>query len=427
MSIQNYFVNHAQRVMNETYTLDATYVESANGAYIKDVNGKQYIDLCLGAGTHILGHNKPEVVEAVTKQLEKGSLYIAPNRITCEFAEVLYEITGLEQFIFCNTGSEATMRAMRIARAFTGKKKIAVFSGGWHGGQDNALFDDDYSNLASLGETCFKSSGILEELRELTIMLPYNRGEAFDLIQEHASEIALVMIEPAQGSNPRDDVADFLKQLRRVTTENNVLLCFDEVITGFRVALGGASQYYGINPDLCTYGKTVGGGLPIGIVSGDKSVLDYVSTGENIMPTFFGGTFSANPISVAAGNTVISYLQKNESEVYGQLEHESERLKESINTFCLDNHIPVRMTGFKSIMRLIFTDKEISSRKDREASEMERAKQIQFYKELKNNGIYVGGNGLIFLSKAHDASIINNLIDSFCVTLKKQFAGACYE
>lgn len=423
MNFNNIINNGVQRVINETYTLDATYIKSANGAYIKDVEGKVYIDLALGAGTHILGHNNPFVDNAIINQVKKGTLYIAPNPMTCEFAETLHRATGLEQFIFCNSGAEATMRAMRIARAFTGKKKIALFSGGWHGGQDNALFDDDYSNSSSLGETCFKSSGILEELRSLTIMLPYNSDEAFEIIKEYASEIALVIIEPSQGSNPRDDVKDFLTELRSLTTENEILLCFDEVITGFRISLGGARHYYNIEPDLCTYGKTVGGGLPIGIVTGKTSVLDYVSKGENIMPTFFGGTFSANPLSMVAGNAVVSYLLENESEVYEKLDNQSARLKDQINKFCIAHEIPARMTGFKSMMRLIFTDKVIKSRKEREANEISRDKQLQFYNELKKIGIYVGSNGIIFLSVVHDGIIVDKVIDGFCLALKNQLRG----
>lgn len=423
MSYNDSIIKGTQRVLNETYTLDATYIKSANGAYIEDVNGKVYIDLALGAGTHILGHNNPLVVDAVINQVRRGTLYIAPNLLTCEFAETLYGATGFEQFIFCNSGAEATMRAMRVARAFTGKKKIAVFSGGWHGGQDNALFDDDYSNLNSMGETCFKSSGILEELRNLTIMLPYNSDEAFEIIKKNASELALVIIEPSQGSNPRDDVGDFLKQLREVTAENDVLLCFDEVITGFRMNLGGGSQHYDIVPDLCTYGKTVGGGFPIGIVTGRKVVLDYVSKGKDIMPTFFGGTFSANPLSMAAGNAVVSYLQQDETEIYGKLDKQSARLKDHINKFCIEHDIPVRMMGVKSMMRLIFTDKEIKSRKEREVHEISRDKQIRFYQELNKSGIYVGGNGIIFLSVVHESTIVDKVIDGFCLTLKNQLKG----
>jgi len=415
----NELPNFSKMILNEFYTSDATYIESANGAFIKDTNGKEYIDLCLGAGTHILGHSHSVIVDQIDHQIRNGTLYIAPNPIACKFSETLHKATGFDRFIFCSTGADATMRAMRIARAYSGKKKIALFSGGWHGGHDNALFDDDFSSQSDLGKVLFKSSGVLEELRDLTIMLPYNSDKAFEVIKENSSDIALVIVEPSQGSNPRADVAEFLTSLRKITTENDILLCFDEVITGFRVSLGGASQHYKISPDLCTYGKTVGGGLPIGIVAGKKDILDYVSNGKDIMPTFFGGTFSGNPLGMAVGNALVSHLLENELFVYSKLEAQSSRLKEGVNEYCISNDIAARMTGLKSMMRLIFSDKEIRSRKERELYEVDVKKQIDFYNELKRIGIYSGNNGINFVSILHDNEIIDRVIDGFCYALKR--------
>jgi len=229
------------------------------------------------------------------------------------------------------------------------------------------------------------------------------------------------MIEPSQGSNPRDDVEEFLRKLRKVTAENEVLLCFDEVITGFRLSLGGVRELYAITPDLCTYGKTVGGGLPIGIVSGDNSILNYVSNGKEIMPTFFGGTFSANPLSMAVGNAVLSYLLENQELVYPKLRRQSLKIKNEINQFCEENKICAHMSGIESMMRLIFTEKKIHSRKERERNEVSREEQLRFYNELKNLGIYVGSNGIIFLSIAHDDNVVDEVIASFCLALKTQF------
>lgn len=408
----------SERVLNETYVADALYIKSAAGAYIEDSTGKKHIDLCLGAGTHILGHNNPIVKERVLDQLNKGALYIGPNKMTCEFTETLYNVTGRERFIFCNSGAEATMRAMRIARAYTGKNKIALFSGGWHGGQDNALFDDDYSNLNSSGKVCYKSAGITKSLKKSTVMLPYNSDEAINIIKDAAHEIAMVIIEPSQGSNPRDDVGDFLRKLREVTLEYEVLLCFDEVITGFRVGLGGASKHYSITSDLITFGKTVGGGFPIGIVSGKTSILDQVS--NTSLPVFYGGTFSANPLSVVAGNAVVSYLLSNQHEVYDELDHQSARMKNQINQYCIKNSLPVRMLGIKSMMRLVFTDKPIKSRKEREKYEISRAMQLKFYKQLIDCGVYVGSNGIIFISIIHDRDIVDMVIKIFCTVLQEQ-------
>jgi glutamate-1-semialdehyde 2,1-aminomutase len=408
----------SERVLNESYTTNSIYIKSAAGAYLEDSTGKTYIDLCLGAGTHILGHNSSVVKEGLLDQISKGTLYMGPNQKTCEFTETLYNATGRERFVFCNSGAEATMRAMRIARAYTGKNKIALFSGGWHGGQDNALFDDDYLDLNSPGKVCYKSAGLNKDLKKSTLMLPYNSDEAIDIIKNAALEIALVIIEPSQGSNPRDDIGEFLRKLREVTLECEVLLCFDEIITGFRVSMGGASEHYGITPDLITFGKTVGGGLPIGVVSGDKLILDSVS--NNKLPVFYGGTFSANPLSMAAGNSVISYLLANNDVVYTELDFQSSRIKTEVNQFCIKNNISARVVGIKSMLRIIFTDKMIKSRKDRERYEISQYQQVIFYKQLLIQGVYIGNNGIIFISIVHNEEIINAVIRAICDVFEKQ-------
>jgi Glutamate-1-semialdehyde aminotransferase len=235
-------------ILNDNYNkyLRATF---SYGCNIK-INGRWLLDTSMGCGTFILGHSF--TTNKIIEELFKGSLYIVPNYTIDKCGELLKDTTGFNKFVFCNSGSEATLRAIRIARAYTGRDKIAFFEGCWHGTHD--------WNLA------LYSLGIPKEIKDLILLLPFTE-EAFEIIRREKP--ALVMVEPIQSSLPVNR-KEFLTELRKVTNDNGVVLCFDEVISGFRTAIGGASQYYGITPDLVCYGKIVGGGFPIGIVGGNE-------------------------------------------------------------------------------------------------------------------------------------------------------------
>ena len=314
-------------------------MQRASGATITDTDGNTYIDMAMGGGTCILGHANPLVVEAVNKQMCHGSLFAVANPYAEDFAELLGDaIPGCDQFVFASTGSEAILRAIRLARAVTDKKKIGVFSGGWHGSHDQVLVEEDYSRDSENAPAMMpKSAGILDEVLENLVFLPYNTEAAFGLIRDNKDDLAAVMIEPAQGSNPRDDVEGFLRDLRDVTRTSGILLIFDEVITGFRLALGGAQERFGISADIVTYGKTLGGGLPIGVVSGAPEVLSYITTdhGGEKPPFYNGGTFSANPLTVAAGLAVVRYLSETREETYARLERAGETVRAALNDYCL--------------------------------------------------------------------------------------------
>ena len=322
-----------------------------------------------------------------------------------------------EKVVFCNTGSEATMRAARIARAYTNKKKIALFSGGWHGGNELFLYDFDYSKNDL--KTVHKSAGIPDEFKDLVIVLPYNDDQAFDIIEQNKDDIAMVIVEPSQGSNPRDDMKDFLSQLRVVTENEKIVLCFDEMITGFRVSLGGAIEYYGVEPDLVTYGKTLGGGLPIGVVAGKTEVMQVVSKNSDNISVFMGGTMSANPLTMAASKALLKYLIENKANIYGYLSTRSGEFQTAINDYCSDNNISLRVMGINSMMRLIFTNYPIRSRQDRDKHEESYLHQKTFYNYLLHErGIFVNSNGIIFLSTKHSSSILGEMIESFIKTIK---------
>lgn len=396
----------SNRVFNEAYDTGHPKLHAAKayGCHLEDGDGNRYIDLGLAAGTAILGHAHPLIAEQVSKQLARGSVYTIPNFRAHEFAEQLQTILPwFGGFVFCNSGAEATMRAIRIARAYTGKMKIGVFSGGWHGAHDLVLVDEDLAGDARRPKPYHKAAGIPEELLDQLVFLPYNDAGAFDLIRENKDQLAMVLIEPSQGSNPRDDVAGFLGSLRQVTAECDVLLGFDEVITGFRLALGGAQELLGLRADLATYGKVVGGGLPIGMIAGRADVMSCIRNGSSRdkRPVFMGGTFSANPVSIAAGLATVRHLAENRGSIYPELARLGGHVKESVNNFCVENRIPVRMIGVASMFRLIFTDYPVRSRRERDEQEMPGTIQDPFYTAMLLSGVHVGSNRINFLSTAH--------------------------
>ncbi len=421
--------NAFPRVLNEGYgdPGSSLRIESASGVTITDTDGNTYIDTAMGGGTCILGHANPLVVEAVNKQMSEGSLFTVANPYAEDFAECLGQaIPGCDQFVFASTGSEATLRAIRLARAVTDKKKIAVFSGGWHGSHDQVLVEEDYSRGSDSTPAMMpKSAGIPDEVLENLVFLPYNSGAAFDLIRDNKDDLAAVIIEPAQGSNPRDDVEEFLRDLREVTQSSGVLLIFDEIITGFRLALGGAQERFGISADIVTYGKTLGGGLPIGVMSGTPDVLSYITTdhGGEKLPVFNGGTFSANPLTVAAGMAVVRYLTETRDVTYGRLEKAGETVRATLNDYCRSNGLPAQVIGIGSLFRIIFTDKPVRSRRDRDLMEIPYPAQRDFYAQLLSAGVHVGGNGINSLSLAHTDEDLDKICACYQEALSSLASG----
>jgi glutamate-1-semialdehyde 2,1-aminomutase len=400
---------------NESYGKDdnKTYIEKAQGAYIYDFDGNKYLDFSMGGGTTLLGHAPKNVLDDVSESLYNGTIYTSPNMKTHELSNKLNDILYLDEFVYCNSGAEATSRAMRIARAYTKKDKIAVFSGGWHGSHDYGLVDDTYKGDDSIASPVFKSKGVPSSVMDTMILLPYNNSEAFNIIRDNKDEIAAVIIEPSQGSNPRSDMKEFLQELRSVTKELNILLCFDEIITGFRISLAGAQDYYDIDIDLATYAKAIGGGFPFGIVAGKSEIMSAIVD----EPVFMGGTFSANPISITSSLSVINHLQNND--IYSNLNDNAIFVKESINNYCIENSVPIRVSNFGSMFRLIFTDKHVKSRKDRDKYEISYEIQNMFYNDLLNNGIFIGSNRINFLSTEHTQEMLEEFVKKLISTIEK--------
>ncbi|OPX71773.1 MAG: Glutamate-1-semialdehyde 2,1-aminomutase [Methanoregulaceae archaeon PtaB.Bin108] len=283
------------------------FTKQASGSHITTVDGDDLIDCCMAYGPLILGHAHPDVRSAVQEQLEKGWLYGTPSPIEPAFASLLTgDHPGMDMIRFVSTGSEATMAAIRLARGFTGKKEIVKIEGGFHGAHDAVLVKAG-SGATTLGIP--DSAGVLPDLAAKTRQVPYNDLQSLEALLSKSEDVAAFILEPVMGNiGPILPDRGYLEGVREITKAHDVLLIFDEVITGYRLGIGGAQVYYNIRPDLTTLGKIIGGGLPIGAFGGRKEIMELVAPAG---PVYNAGTFSGNPLSLSAGMTVIQLLHRN--------------------------------------------------------------------------------------------------------------------
>jgi len=347
----------------------------ANGAYIEDELGRKFIDTSMGSGAQIIGHNN-SLIKKIKKQLKKGTIYTIPNIHTKKVNFHLNQYINPDlhdEYIFCNSGTEANMRAIRLARAYTKKDRIGKFHGGWHGGIDGFI----------------ESDGIPSALSDLTVTLPYNDDSALENI---TPDLAAVIIEPSQGSNPRIDIREFLHQVQEKCNKEGVLFILDEVMTGFRLGAQGGRDLFDLNPDIITYGKVLGGGFPIGAVGGRKDVM--------LTPNvFYGGTFSANPLTMYAAKLVLQAIKEQKHINYKKLNATADYFRLKLNHFFRTHNKNIHVMGCGPINRLIFTNRPIKNRKERDR--FEEGDQKSFYKRLKENGVFVNSNRLIHISMPH--------------------------
>lgn len=407
---------HPSLAMEVVQTVDMPhqiYIDSAEGPYLTDLDGNQYIDLTCGFGPNVVGNKAPFVEEALASQIKKGWHYGIPGAEQARLAELIKESSSaVDEVMFCNSGSEATMFAFRAARALTGKRVVALFDGSYHGIHDYALVKAGYKSERSEPSSVALGAGIPEEIsRDLMMMLPYRDENAYELIRRHKDDLALVVIEPVQSSNPRLDNQEFLGGLRDVCTECGVLLMFDEVISGFRIEYGGCQQYYNIEPDLVTYGKAAGGGMPIGVVAGSKRVMNTFSGVDDTPTIFAGGTFNGHPLTMVAGIAILEHLKENQEEIYPYLHEQGNRVASEINEFCVSNNIPAQMMNAGSMMHLIFSGESIESSRDIDQRLYKLEKE--FYLHLLGHNVIVPGIHLAFISFAHKPEVIDQVIDAF--------------
>ncbi|MFQ5605276.1 MAG: glutamate-1-semialdehyde 2,1-aminomutase [bacterium] len=358
------------------------FISKARGAYIYDADENRYIDYVGSWGPMILGHKHPVVIEAVIKAIARGTSYGAPAEVEMELAErVVQAVPSIEMVRFVNSGTEASMSALRLARGFTQRDKILKFEGCYHGHADMLLVQAG-SGVTTLGLP--DSPGVPKETVQNTLLAEFNNLESVQqLFESHPNEIAAVIVEPVAGNmGVVPPLPGFLQGLRTLTANHGALLIFDEVMTGFRVAYGGAQALFDVQPDLTCLGKIIGGGFPVGAFGGKREIMQMLAP---VGPVYQAGTLSGNPIAMTAGLETLKVLQQ--SEIYTNLERRSQQLAEGLKAAAEVNRLPVFQTRVGSMSCLFFTDAPVTDFKSAKSADTKR--YARFFHEMLNRGSYL--------------------------------------
>jgi len=381
------------------------FINHSDGCMIYDEDGNAFIDYIGSWGPMILGHRHPEVIEAVSAVLKRGTSFGAPTDLEVRLAEMVIDtVPSIEMVRMVNSGTEATMSAIRLARGFTGRDTIIKFDGCYHGHADTLLVEAG-SGVATLSIP--GSPGVPKSFVAHTLSLPYNDIDRVSKVMEEQGEkIAAIIVEPVAGNMglvlPKDG---FLQALRRLTEENASLLIFDEVMTGFRVARGGAQALYGILPDLTCLGKIIGGGLPVGAYGGKREIMEYVAPQG---PVYQAGTLSGNPLAMAAG--IATLKQLDEPGFYDTLDKKSDRLATGLEMAAENAGIDVKVDRAGSMLGFFFTDRAVMNFDDAKTCKLKMFSN--YYKGMLEEGIYLAPSQFeaIFVSAAHDTEHIDATI-----------------
>jgi glutamate-1-semialdehyde 2,1-aminomutase len=391
------------------------YAKSAKGCHITDVDDNDYIDFCMGYGPLILGH-APEVIrEAIDVQLNKGWLYGTPCELEVQYARKIQGyLPSMQMMRFVNTGSEATMSAIRAARGFTGRDKIIKMEGGFHGAHDGVLVKAG-SGAATLGTP--DSLGVPKDVAKHTLQVPFNDIQALEsALETHKGQVACVIMEPIMcNMGPILPKEGYLRAVRNVTTEYGALLIFDEVITGFRLGMFGAQGYFGVEPDMTTLGKIAGGGLPIGIFGGRRDIMEKISPQGGV---YQAGTFNGNPLSLAAGMAMVEYLDKQR--IHLKLNENGNSLRSALVELLRRMKLDFSVAGIGSMFGIFFGPQPENYR---DALKCNKELYMKFWANMHENGVFLPPSQFetCFLSSAHEKRDIEDMLRAFirsCGALK---------
>ncbi len=388
--------------------------DKAEGAYLYDIDGNKYVDITGDNGVNIFGHQAPFIKKEIEKRLNKGFPLVGYTEELFKAAELFCEITGHERVLFTQSGTEAVMWAVRIARAASNRKKVVIFDGSYHGLSDTVMAMRDLE-----GNSLAPAPGMVQEFADQLIILEYGNMNELDIIEERAHEIGAVLVEPVQSRNPMNQPREFLHELRKITLEKDIPLIFDEMITGFRAGSKGAQGFFNVNADIATYGKIPGGGMPTGMIAGLAKYMDYVDGGtwnfdDDSMPsmkrTLMAGTHTRNPLKIAASMATLKEIKKrcqDDSQCkegscfHGQLNAKTKAMAQSINRHFEEERIPVTIEHFSSLFRVKFLDDPNGV-----------AKEI-FFVLLRMNGVETSVSGNYFLTTEHSNKDIETIISAF--------------
>ncbi len=387
------------------------YTKAAKGCRLTDVDGNDYIDYCMGYGPLILGHQAPPVKEAIQRQLEDGWLYGTPCELEVRYAKKIKEYyPSMPMVRFVSTGGEATMSAIRAARGFTGRNKIIKMEGGFHGAHDGVLVKAG-SGAATMGVP--NSLGVPEDFTRNTIQIPFNDIHAMEAaLEANRGEVACVIMEPVMcNMGPILPREGYLKAVRSVTREHDVILIFDEVVTGFRMGMFGAQGYYGIDPDMTTLGKVAGGGLPIGIFGGKKEIMEKVAPRGGV---YQAGTFNGNPLSLAAGMATVEYLEKNR--VHLKLNEAGNALGQALTELLRRLRLDYAVSGTGSMFQIFFGPMPANYQ---DALKCDKTLYDKFWSRMLEHGVFFPPSQYetCFLSAAHERKDVQETLRAFVRSL----------
>ncbi len=408
-------VNSPVRAFKSVYG-PPLFIRNASGCFLNDVDGNTFIDFCCSWGPLILGHNHPVVKEAIIRTVENGTSFGAPTPLGLEIGKlIINNHRYVEKLRFVSSGTEAVMSAIRLARGFTGRSKLVKFEGCYHGHVDSLMVKAG-SGLATLGIS--SSAGVPESLANETIVLDLNDLEGFhNVLRAHAHEIAAVVIEPIPANNGlllQDQ--NFLVWIDKLCEDHDILLIFDEVISGFRVGFEGGSGYYSVEPDLLTFGKIIGGGLPVGAFGGRADVMSMIAPEG---PVYQAGTLSANPVAMAAGYACLSECLK--PGFYETLEDKTQKFVQHIQQHIDDRAYPAHIVSIASMFWFVFGKNRIMKATDIDTSGMAHFKKMHAY--LIDRGVYIAPSGyeVGFISAAHSYQVLDEAAGIICDSLDYVF------
>ncbi|MFM9876037.1 MAG: glutamate-1-semialdehyde 2,1-aminomutase [Nitrosarchaeum sp.] len=390
------------------------FTKKSDGAYIWDEDKNKYIDLCNAYGALLLGHRRKEIIQSVSKQLTRGTLFCTPTESEIELSKLIIKnFPSINKVRLLNTGGEATMTAIRLVRGFTKKKKIIKFEGGYHGAHDSVLVKAG-SGAAHDGISI--SDGGLDEVSRNTLVVPYNNYEELENTITKNKDIAGVIIEPILANMglilPQNN---FLTKVRKITKDNDIPLIFDEVVTGFRVSPGGAQTHYGIKPDLTTLAKAMGNGFVIAAIGGKKEIMDLLSPKGKV---YQASTYAGNPISVSAAIASIQTINKIKNKLYSKLEKTNNILTKTIDDMATDLKIPHQINSTSSMFQIFFTNNPVIDYVSSKTSDIRKFKKI--FETLLKKGVFIAPSQfeVVFLSDAYDEIDLKNTINAYDMALK---------
>ena len=390
-------------------------IKAGRGGRVWDVSGNEYVDYLLGSGPMLIGHGNEEVLAAIQEQLPRGTTFFANNEAGIRLAaEIVDAVACADKVRYVSSGGEANLYAMRLARAHSRRDKILKFEGGFHGMSDYALMSMAPKQPGNFPQAAPDSAGIPQRIRDEMLIAPYNDAKAAaSLIKAHHNDLGGIIVEPFQRFLP--PAPGFLETLRRLATEYSIPLIFDEVVTGFRFAYGGAQAYYGVTPDLCALGKVIGGGLPLAAIAGRADIMTHFDkdavADESFMPQL--GTLSGNPVAAVAGLATLEILRRPGT--YETIFATGKKLMQGLDELLQGAGIPAVVLGEPPLFDVVFTDREVKDYRGTQCNDVERYQR--FNESLLAHGV-LKGDKKFYVSLAHDEADVAQTLKAFAAAVK---------